>query len=220
MKEVIQAPRHWPLWGEFTGDQWIPRTKGQWCGKCFPFDDVIVDVIMVTQNDKLDLATPFDEVSVFTAGYVIRVTTGGMSLADTHAKIIYRIEGTDGDSGSITLNNGYLNKSLYVFMMFIQRCSAHHLDTVACLVKYVYHETYVYLYTFHQSAQDVLCFLKNITGPVSISDSVPEIPIFFSWKFGSIPWPSTHCAVLRIRTMSETCENGLGLVNSCVYYAR
>ena len=22
--------RHWPLWGEFTGDQWIPRTKGQW----------------------------------------------------------------------------------------------------------------------------------------------------------------------------------------------
>ena len=27
MKENIKAPRHWPLWGEFTGDQWIPRTK-------------------------------------------------------------------------------------------------------------------------------------------------------------------------------------------------
>ena len=25
----IQALRHWPLWGEFTGDRWIPRTKGQ-----------------------------------------------------------------------------------------------------------------------------------------------------------------------------------------------
>ena len=25
----------WPLWGELTGDQWIPRTKGQWRGKCF-----------------------------------------------------------------------------------------------------------------------------------------------------------------------------------------
>ena len=25
----IWAPRHWPLWGEFTGDRWIPRTKGQ-----------------------------------------------------------------------------------------------------------------------------------------------------------------------------------------------
>ena len=31
----IKAPRHWPLWGEFTGDRWIPRTKGQWRGKCF-----------------------------------------------------------------------------------------------------------------------------------------------------------------------------------------
>ena len=30
-----QVPRHWPLWGEFTGDRWIPRTKGQWSGKCF-----------------------------------------------------------------------------------------------------------------------------------------------------------------------------------------
>ena len=27
IKENIKAPRHWPLWGEFTGDQWIPRKK-------------------------------------------------------------------------------------------------------------------------------------------------------------------------------------------------
>ena len=25
----IKALRHWALWGEFTGDQWIPLTKGQ-----------------------------------------------------------------------------------------------------------------------------------------------------------------------------------------------
>ena len=25
----VKTPRHWPLWGEFTGDRWIPRTKGQ-----------------------------------------------------------------------------------------------------------------------------------------------------------------------------------------------
>ena len=31
----IKAPRHWPLWGEFTGDLWIPHTKGQLHGKCF-----------------------------------------------------------------------------------------------------------------------------------------------------------------------------------------
>ena len=35
IKENIKAPRHWPLSGEFTGDLWIPRTKGQLRGKCF-----------------------------------------------------------------------------------------------------------------------------------------------------------------------------------------
>ena len=29
MKENIKASRHWPLGGEFAGDQWIPRTKSQ-----------------------------------------------------------------------------------------------------------------------------------------------------------------------------------------------
>ena len=29
IKENIKAQRHWHLCGEFTGDQWIPRTKGQ-----------------------------------------------------------------------------------------------------------------------------------------------------------------------------------------------
>ena len=35
IKENIKAPRHWPLWGEFTGGRQIPRTNGQWRGKCF-----------------------------------------------------------------------------------------------------------------------------------------------------------------------------------------
>ena len=34
-KEIIKAPRHWPLCGEFTGDRWIPRTNDQLRGKCF-----------------------------------------------------------------------------------------------------------------------------------------------------------------------------------------
>ena len=29
IKENKEAPRHWPLCGEFTGDRWIPRTNGQ-----------------------------------------------------------------------------------------------------------------------------------------------------------------------------------------------
>ena len=28
IKENVKAPRHWPLCVEFTGDRWIPRTKG------------------------------------------------------------------------------------------------------------------------------------------------------------------------------------------------
>ena len=35
IKENIKAPCHWPLWGEFTGDRWIPRTKGVWHGKSY-----------------------------------------------------------------------------------------------------------------------------------------------------------------------------------------
>ena len=29
IKENIKAPRHWPWCGEFTGNRWIPHTKGQ-----------------------------------------------------------------------------------------------------------------------------------------------------------------------------------------------
>ena len=40
IKESIQAPRHWPLWGEFAGDRWIPHKKMTVMRKMFPFDDV------------------------------------------------------------------------------------------------------------------------------------------------------------------------------------
>ena len=35
LKENIKAPRHWPSWGEFIGDRWIPRTKRPVTRKCF-----------------------------------------------------------------------------------------------------------------------------------------------------------------------------------------
>ena len=37
----IKAPRHWPLFGEFTGHRWIHHTKPV-TRKMFPFDDVIM----------------------------------------------------------------------------------------------------------------------------------------------------------------------------------
>ena len=48
IKENIKAPRHWPLWGEFTDDRWIPLTKGQYRENWFPFYDVIMSI---TEND-------------------------------------------------------------------------------------------------------------------------------------------------------------------------
>ena len=41
MKEIIKVPRHWPLCGEFTSDQWIPHTRASNV-EMFPFDDVIM----------------------------------------------------------------------------------------------------------------------------------------------------------------------------------
>ena len=41
IKENIKAPRNWPLWGEFTGDRWIPAQKASYAD-FFPFDDLIM----------------------------------------------------------------------------------------------------------------------------------------------------------------------------------
>ena len=36
IKETIKAPRHCMAFVRgFTGDRWITRTNGQYCGKCF-----------------------------------------------------------------------------------------------------------------------------------------------------------------------------------------
>ena len=29
IKENIEVPRHWPLWGEFTSDRWIPPSNAE-----------------------------------------------------------------------------------------------------------------------------------------------------------------------------------------------
>ena len=42
IKENVKAPRHWPLWVEFTGDRWISITKGPVMWMMFPFDDVMM----------------------------------------------------------------------------------------------------------------------------------------------------------------------------------
>ena len=49
-----------------------------------------------------------------TGDYTISATTGTGSTSDTMAKIKYRLVGPDGDSGFITLDNGYIGLGEYV----------------------------------------------------------------------------------------------------------
>ena len=51
---LIKAPRHWPLWGEFTGDRWIHRaSKWSVTRKKFPFDDVIMRTYLLNSCGML-----------------------------------------------------------------------------------------------------------------------------------------------------------------------
>ena len=40
------APRHWPFWGEFTCDWWIPCKKRASNAENFPFDHVIMNHVL------------------------------------------------------------------------------------------------------------------------------------------------------------------------------
>ena len=61
-KKTIKAPRHWPLWGEFAGDRWIPRGIHRWpmnsphkgpaTRKMFPFDHVIMIHAKMSHNQR------------------------------------------------------------------------------------------------------------------------------------------------------------------------
>ena len=44
IEENIKAPRHWPLWGHFTRQRWIPH--GPLTRKMSPFDDVIMVILI------------------------------------------------------------------------------------------------------------------------------------------------------------------------------
>ena len=56
IEENIKAPRHWPLWGEFTGDRWIP-CKGPVMRIMFPSDDVFMInfTLLATVNEIMSI---------------------------------------------------------------------------------------------------------------------------------------------------------------------
>ena len=84
IKESIKAPLHWPLWGESTGDRWIPLTKGSnaenvsiwWCqhapknppawytlwiyGEATDNNMIIIVVMVRTMISKIKMIVPND----------------------------------------------------------------------------------------------------------------------------------------------------------------
>ena len=67
IKENIKALRYWPFLGEFTGHRWIPRSKGQWRGKCFHLMTSSCNVTTTVCNVSLFESYP-------TAMYIMETT--------------------------------------------------------------------------------------------------------------------------------------------------
>ena len=75
VKENIKAPRHWPLWGEFTGVRWIFPHKRPDTLKMFPFYDVIMTRpgLYVLPMSADDLHFVVRAISGHNEGYNIRL---------------------------------------------------------------------------------------------------------------------------------------------------
>ena len=54
--ENAKVPRHWPLWGESTGDRHVDSPhKGPVTCKMFPHDDVIMEIACRKHSIKLEM---------------------------------------------------------------------------------------------------------------------------------------------------------------------
>ena len=62
----------WWLWGESTGDRWIPLTKGQRCGKCF-HDVIMVQLLEFGRASGVwslcGISSPCFSLSIITSGF-------------------------------------------------------------------------------------------------------------------------------------------------------
>ena len=91
IKENIKAPRHLPLRGEFTGDRWIPRTKGQSRGKCFHLmtSSLSMPFLLLARTIILNQQPPFVKfvndkiITSWSIGYTeVEKTQSGIIIVD------------------------------------------------------------------------------------------------------------------------------------------
>ena len=52
IKENTKATRHWPLWRESTGYQWISPHNGPVTREMFPFDDVVMNANLLWDQEE------------------------------------------------------------------------------------------------------------------------------------------------------------------------
>ena len=90
IKENIKAPRHWPLWGEFTSDRWIPH-KGLVTRKMFPFDDVIMRIPDPNLKYMYDCSQHSDHVDSlsYSLENIISQRYFAHTMAADHNKVIH-----------------------------------------------------------------------------------------------------------------------------------
>ena len=84
IKENIKAPRHWPLWGESTGDRWIPFTKGSNPEN----DDVIMFKINIIGEDMSSWWTGRNDKSRISFHFIIYFIYKQMMLCPSKGIIV------------------------------------------------------------------------------------------------------------------------------------
>ena len=86
-RRKYKAPCHWPLWGEFAGDRWIPRRKGHWRGKTFSFHDVILGLNNLMQVYLIGISISTSVTDCTSSDCGIRNTIGVSHTAITWCTI-------------------------------------------------------------------------------------------------------------------------------------
>ena len=80
IKKNIKAPRHWPLWEEFTGDRWISRTKGQLREKCSH---------LMTSSCRIELTTVLPGKLIHWAARYYNNLSGDIAWLKCHIPVVF-----------------------------------------------------------------------------------------------------------------------------------
>ena len=137
----IKAPRHWPLWGEFTGDRWIPRTKGQWRGNVsiwwrhrvsFCTDEDLPTIHHCDTGNGSQIAMNCNDYRVIRVDRVYFGTTESLSCPPPRSCGAYDFE----ETGRLRLNCNGLPTCTWPANFVRVNCQGHWVDSFSVFVSY------------------------------------------------------------------------------------